>query len=96
MNNLNKSNFWDELSKQCPVVMTRFIKFLDEYEQKNNWTKMFKSNIKFHDIPVEMQTGIVIAFIMNITNQPADQLTNSKFYITEEFNRIETKLKKLN
>lgn len=96
MENLNKQNFWNELNEKCPAVMAKFCKFIDEYKRKNDWKLMFKSRIKFHDIPVEMQTGIVVKFIMEITNQNAEQLQNSKTYITQEFMHIEKKLKQLN
>lgn len=98
MENLNKQNFWDEKMKSCPAIMKHFCKFVDEYKQKNDWKKMFNKKIKFHDIPVEMQTGIVIAFIMKITNSPefVNQLTNTKKYITNEFEHIEKKLTQIN
>lgn len=94
--NLNKENFWNQLNTDCPIIMKRFCKFIDEWKEQNEWKKMFNKKIKFHHIPVEMQTGIVIAFIMKITNQPADQLMNSKTFITKEFEHIEKKITNIN
>lgn len=96
MENLNKKNFWDEKMKTCPAIMKHFCKFVDEYKREHKWDKLFHKKIKFHDIPIEMQTGIVVSFIMRITNQPNQQFENSKQFITAEFEHIEKKLTQLN
>lgn len=74
--NLNKANTWDAFDMQYPTAMCKFRKFIDIYKAENGWNDLFNSNSdyqnrlgknavapKFHDLPFEMQIGIIIAFL---------------------------------
>lgn len=75
--NLNKENFWNSLQEQFPKSMKEFCDYIDLYKKENDWNQMFSGNCrcyshnempipKFHEIPIEMQLGIVISFLMHI------------------------------
>lgn len=62
MENKQRPAFWDDIEKQCPAVMQHFGKWIDEYKRKMDWDKLFAAGIKFHDLPKEMQQGVLIKF----------------------------------
>jgi hypothetical protein len=81
MENLNKSNFFDEIEKKYPEAFTSFSEWIDRYKKEVNWNSLFNGGIgihdggypssdwvskteapKFHDIPKEMQIGILLKF----------------------------------
>lgn len=63
--NLTKENFWNEQMEKFPKSMKIFCAWIDEYKKTVDWVNLFNEhlNIKFHDIPYEMQQGIWIAFV---------------------------------
>ncbi len=68
--NLNKHNFWDILYKECPKTMNVFCSFIDNYKMEVQWNLIFSDHLslKFHDIPFEMQLGIILRFFNDTTN----------------------------
>ena len=68
--NLNKKNFWGFASNHCTKTMNKFTRFIDVYKMSIGWDDMFNEhlNIKFHDIPYEMQLGIILKFFNEATN----------------------------
>lgn len=77
MENLNKENFFNDLMKKCPKTVDSFCKWIDEYKKNVNWNKLFNSDSnwqdadgknalapKFHEIPIEMQVGILSRFFI--------------------------------
>jgi hypothetical protein len=60
---LTKDNFWDELFLKCPKSKDIFNKWLDNWKREHKWKTMFFVT-KFHQIPVEMQYGIILQFLM--------------------------------
>ncbi len=75
--NLNKENFWDDLYKKYPKGVDVFCDWIDEYKKKNNWLSLFTHRYKvhitdtqekypkFHDLPLAMQIGIWIEFVID-------------------------------
>jgi len=71
MKNLNKENFWNDMQDVYPKTMKKFCDWIDQYKIEINWSGLFNGDIagnrhvpKFHDIPLEMQYGIVIQFCL--------------------------------
>jgi hypothetical protein len=62
LHNLTKENFFNALRTKCPEAVDEFCKWIDEYKKDNNWVKLFGPDIKFHDLPFEMQQGIIARF----------------------------------
>lgn len=60
-NNLDK-NFFDEIKESCPKAHERFLRWIDEYKARVGWPNLFTAGVKFHDLPYEMQTGILERF----------------------------------
>lgn len=62
MENLNKRNYWNDIQLKFPDAMKVFSKWIDEYKAKVGWTDLFPNGVKFHDLPFEMQNGILARF----------------------------------
>lgn len=68
--NLNKENFWNALMGQYPQAVQMFCDWIDMYKEKHNWYSLFNNAyrhdppdvVKFHDIPLDMQIGIIVRF----------------------------------
>ncbi len=99
MENLNKISFWDSLHKTYPDAVNRFIEWLNEYKKEVSWEVLFlncaktdfeRKEIKFHDIPIEMQFGILIRFNQEVCKD-ACQLNYSKsmdLQVTQIFSNL--------
>ena len=66
---LTKENFWNDLQAKCPKQMLIFCEWIDQYKKRINWNnyrKYIESDnlieIKYHDLPIEMQFGIFLRF----------------------------------
>lgn len=76
MENLNKENFWNVLHKECPEAVDLFCKWIDKYKAEVGWDELFNQcglpdedkPVKFHDIPFEMQNGILARFDIECFN----------------------------
>ena len=71
--NLNKDNFWDTAMELCPITTKCFCDWIDRYKYGVQWEAMFLPMVpetpnikatgrKFHDLPLEMQVGIIFRF----------------------------------
>lgn len=67
MNNLNKSDFWDPLREIAPDAVDKFCKWVDEYKKEVGWTEKLGIELKFHDLPFELQVGIIHRFNLEMT-----------------------------
>jgi len=74
MANLNKENFFNDLQQKFPKAMKHFCDWVDEYKEEVKWLEMFSGNIKFHDIPYDMQVGVLLRYLSEITDYD-DMLT---------------------
>jgi hypothetical protein len=75
MDNLNKENFWDALHDQYPEAVEHFCKWIDDYKREVGWDILFggenvapKNIPKFHDIPFDMQNGILARYELELFN----------------------------
>jgi len=66
--NLGKENLWNELHDKFPDAVDHFCKWIDKYKKEVNWNVLFNESDngapapKFHDLPFEMQTGILARY----------------------------------
>lgn len=78
MENLNKQNYFTpEWKAKYPLASEHFCKWIDEYKKRVNWGKLFNHSMipsfddeiveivppKFHDLPIEMQLGILSMYM---------------------------------
>lgn len=66
-NNLSKENYWNALQEKYPQAMAEFSEWIDKYKREIGWDSIFAHDwrplpIKFHDIPFDMQRGILTRF----------------------------------
>lgn len=59
---LTKENFWDDLKEKYPEAVEHFLNWIDAYKREIGWRDLFADGIKFHDLPFEMQNGIIARF----------------------------------
>lgn len=64
--NLNKENFFNLCQQCCPLAMGAFCKWIDAYKIGVDWKELFAERVKFHDIPFEMQVGILVSFFHEV------------------------------
>ena len=67
MKGLTKENFWNEMYEQYPEAMKMFCTWIDEYKEEVGWDWVFSPSVKFHDVPLEMQVGIIVRFIDEVS-----------------------------
>lgn len=78
MENLSKENFWNAIMEKYPEAGKLFCNWIDKYKVEVGWDKLFGNDIdavhyrsvqiKFHDIPFEMQHGIIARFDIECFN----------------------------
>lgn len=59
---LTKENFWDEMRAECPEAVEHFCNWIDAYKNEVSWDQLFLPGIKFHDLPIDVQNGIIARF----------------------------------
>ena len=75
MNNLSKENYFDAVKEKYPDAFADFSKWIDEYKKLVDWERLFNygsphyakmgwHNPKFHELPMEMQFGILARYKM--------------------------------
>ena len=73
--NINKVNFFNVMMEKYPDSTKQFCDWIDRYKKEthmDDWQKpVYKElkSIKFHDLPFEMQKGIIHRFVKETTNQ---------------------------
>lgn len=60
--NLNLKNFFNPAKQHCPISVGAFCSFVDRYKKQVDWKSIFFGDIKFHDIPFDLQVGIIWRF----------------------------------
>lgn len=63
METLTKEEFWDPLAEKYPDLMTEFRAWIDKYKERVDWSNIFFSFVKYHDLPVAVQIGIFFQFM---------------------------------
>lgn len=95
---LTKENFFNELMEKYSIVMHKFCKFIDKWKQENEWDKLFNPNIKFHDLPIQMQMCVMAEFceVEDGIWDLEDCVTIVRNGFSGDLHRYEEKLKSLN
>jgi hypothetical protein len=62
MENLSKDNFWDAIKDRYPEGFNHFSEWVDKYKEEVGWDKLFAPAVKFHDVPLDIQNGIIARF----------------------------------
>lgn len=87
MENLNKENFWDEMEEKYPAEIHVFKGWIDVYKKEVNWNRLFREPYvdemagvnapapEFHDIPFDMQVGILMRFSSEIFHGSQPKMT---------------------
>ena len=73
--NLNKQNFFDEMHLLYPKAVDKFTEWIDGYKSANNWDSIFQEGIEFHNIPYELQMGIMNRFFIEAFT------SNEEYYV---------------
>lgn len=103
MENLNKENFFNEIQLKYPKAMDQFRKWIDEYKSSVFWDILFCNQtyikpgskfIKFHDIPFEMQVGIIDKFFHEVGAPSEFDIVKDEWSheLKDRFKRLNNKL----
>ncbi len=75
--NLNKENFWNKIEQEYPDALAHFNQWFKQYQAEINWNNLFRTyrdprilGIQFHDLPFEMQNGILARYELEMYNEP--------------------------
>lgn len=68
IDNLSKENFWDAIKDRYPEGFIYFTEWIDRYKEEVGWDKLFAPGIKFHDVPLDIQNGIIARFDLEMHN----------------------------
>jgi hypothetical protein len=72
MENMSKE-FWEQMDREHPKAMVVFREWIDGYKVRVGWDKLLGKKVKFHDLPFEMQNGVIAKFDLELV-----YLTNGK------------------
>lgn len=80
----SKNEFYNEIEKEFPEAFKKFSAWMDEYKKQVGWKKLFNEGIslpaeqgmagedvkapKFHELPVDMQYGVLLRFYSETVN----------------------------
>lgn len=77
--NITKENFFNAQREHFPLAVEHFCTWIDKYKELVEWNIIFNDEAdytgtpgnapKFHDIPYEMQLGIILRYIMETDPQ---------------------------
>jgi hypothetical protein len=62
MEGLTKENFWNDIQKDYPDQVQRFKDWIDNFKRTVQW-EPFKDGVKFHNLHLELQYGILLRFV---------------------------------
>lgn len=89
MNNLNKPNFFQPLAEKYPEAIEKFCQWVDRFKERNNWDILFGGGVvtgpKFHDLPYEMQYGILLSFFHAEQKLGFIDVTNTRKFFEDMF-----------
>ncbi len=80
MKNINRENFLDGIKDKYPSAFDHFNKWLGLYKNEVEWIKLFNHgspryarmgwhNPDFHDLPFEMQAGIIARYLSEVQGE---------------------------
>jgi len=59
---LTKENFFNNIKLWYPDALQDFCAWIDEYKKEIGWNALFGEHVKFHDLPFDMQHGIMARY----------------------------------
>lgn len=65
---LTKENFWNEIKERYPEAVDHFCTWIDGYKKEVGWNDLFGEIFKFHNLPFDMQNGIISRFDLECYN----------------------------
>lgn len=93
---LTKETFWNKIEEKFPEAMAKFKVWIDQYKVDVNWDMLFQNNpgtgvsIKYHDLPIEMQLGILGKFMVENTGcLPGHEATRYEQSIAQHLTAVE-------
>jgi hypothetical protein len=95
MENLGKENFWDAIRDRYPEGFIHFTEWVDRYKEEIGWDKIFAPGVKFHDVPLDIQNGIIARFDLEKHNgkEAADRIrANLPHQIKELIDEVHTRI----
>lgn len=96
--------FWSKMRMKYPQTMILFGNWVDKYKQENDWGNLFNEGDsdgdsahylaapKFHDLPVAMQMGIFMQFMVEHNPDPEvsdDPMVGAQDFIEDELKWME-------
>lgn len=94
--NLTKESFWNNIEKKFPDAFKKFSIWIDQYKIDVNWDSIFQlkpgmtETIKYHDLPIEMQLGILGKFMIENTGcVPGTEATRYEQSIAQHLIAVE-------
>ena len=84
MENLGKENFWNEMKDRYPHAVDVFCRWIDGYKEKVGWADIFGQKVKFHDLPYELQMGIMNRFFIETYAGEEEYTVNCQSRYKEE------------
>lgn len=84
MENLGKENFWNEMERLYPKAVDVFKKWIDGYKRRVGWVEQFGPSVKFHDLPYELQMGIMNRFFIETYAGEKEYINNCQGRYREE------------
>lgn len=76
MEGLTLDNYWNLVKDKYPDQLRHFTDWVDDYKRNSEWSSLFRDGVKFHELPLELQAGIICLYI-------------NSFYTVDEINPID-------
>lgn len=96
--NLNKEEFWNNIVELYPKAGKRFCDWIDSWKESSTFNTVIAEEyrkgelerFKFHDLPFEMQEGIIRQFLNDHhRGTKATPVGNNKFIFTYTTHRLD-------
>ena len=88
MESLTKENFWNSVYEKYTPQVQQFCDWIDEYKKRMDWNMLFNSDSdyqnaqgknapapKYHDLPIAMQAGIFLQYVLETKREYGFQIT---------------------
>jgi hypothetical protein len=62
MEGLTKENFWNVIGEHNPTGLKHFCDWIDDWKKEVGFDLICYAAVKFHDLPLEMQHGIIVRY----------------------------------
>lgn len=82
---LTKENYFDKLYSKYPKAMGIFCDWIDEYKSNVGWGSYINNGLKFHDLPLDFQRGILYKFMQQHSDLILVSITDNIRTVFEGF-----------